>query len=79
MEKKQITANTGEAAGNAAVPVVEPKKESKNAKQAAEIFERNPNAKKLYFTDDGLAFFEKNDAENHAASLNNKKIETINN
>jgi hypothetical protein len=48
-----------------------------NAQKAKEVFKSYPNAGKLYFTTDGLSFIEFCNAQNHAASLKDKAIETI--
>lgn len=47
-------------------------------KKAAELFSFYPKAKTLRFTSDGIAFFELSDAANHANSLPDKKVITIN-
>ena len=43
------------------------------------IFKKYPDAKLVYFTSDGLAFFNLNAAENHERNLKGKGIETIEN
>lgn len=48
------------------------------AEKAAELFRLYPAAKNLLFTSDGTAFFELVDANNHASSLADKKVRTIN-
>ena len=55
----------------------EPKKG--NHAKAAAIFKKYPDAKLVYFTSDGLAFFNLNAAENHERNLKGKGIETIEN
>jgi hypothetical protein len=54
-----------------------PAAESKNAKKAKEIFARHPDRPELFFTGDGLAFFERSDAVNHARTLKAQEIETV--
>jgi transcription termination factor Rho len=49
------------------------------AKKASEISKAYPGSGELYFTTDGYAFFQKNDAQNHAQSLENKIVVTIKN
>jgi hypothetical protein len=60
-----------------AAPVDTVEKKSKNADKAKGLFKDHPGVKALHFTSDGLAFFEKNDARNHAFGLKEKEIETI--
>jgi hypothetical protein len=48
-------------------------------KEAEKLFKSYATAKELYFTADGLAFFEISDAKNHAKNLKNKEIVIINN
>jgi hypothetical protein len=54
-------------------------KANKKGDKEKELFKNYPSAKELHFTADGLAFFELNDARNHAAGLKDKEIETIKN
>ena len=41
------------------------------------LFHSNPDIETLYFTSDGYAFLNNNDAESHAAKLQDKQIEKI--
>ena len=78
MAKKETKAALMQDTGTAQGGTVSAKTaESKNQKAAKEIFNKYPNSGELYFTSDGLAFFVKNDALNHARGLGDKKIETI--
>ena len=45
-------------------------------KEAAELFASYPDNTAFYFTNDGLAFFQQNDARNHASSLEDKEVIT---
>lgn len=45
------------------------------AKKAAELFKLYPKVEVLYFTSDSVAFFGRNDAVNHGASLKEKSIQ----
>ncbi len=49
----------------------------KFSKEAESIFKDYPKTNELYFTSDGLAFFEKTDAENHARSLKESEREIV--
>lgn len=42
-----------------------------------EVFEQNPNLKKVYCTSDGTPFYQENDAKNHAKTLKDKSVETV--
>jgi hypothetical protein len=48
-----------------------------NKERAKEIFKANPDMEELHFTSDGTPFEGKNNAENHAKSLDGKKVETF--
>lgn len=48
------------------------------AEKAAELFALYPSYNLLHFTMDGTAFFELADATNHALSLADKNVRTIN-
>jgi membrane protein involved in colicin uptake len=43
------------------------------------VFEQNPKLKKYYGTSDGEAFYQENDAKNHAKSLKDKTVECVEN
>ena len=45
--------------------------------KANKIFENYPDKTEVYFTSDGLAFFQECDAQNHAAGLKDKKVEKV--
>jgi hypothetical protein len=79
MGKNQLTTAREIAASDAATRAVteESKKEKKQVKSAAEIFVKNPSVQELYFTSDGLAFFERTDALNHARVLKDSDISTV--
>ena len=42
-----------------------------------EIFKQHPNLEKVYVTSDGTAFYQENDAKNHAKSLKDKTVEIV--
>jgi hypothetical protein len=42
-----------------------------------EIFETNPNLKKVHMTSDGQSFYNDSDARMHAKSLEDKKVELV--
>lgn len=42
-----------------------------------QIFETNPNLEKVFVTSDTTAFYQENDAKNHAKSLKDKSVETV--
>lgn len=42
-----------------------------------EIFKQNPNLEKYYGTSDGEAFYNENDAKNHAKNLDDKTVESV--
>jgi hypothetical protein len=50
---------------------------SDREKAAKDLFERYPKRDKIFFTSDGLSFFEHCDAQNHAVGLRDKALETI--
>jgi uncharacterized pyridoxamine 5'-phosphate oxidase family protein len=50
---------------------------TENLKRAKELFKSYPSVKELYFTSNGMAFIELNDARNHARSLKDAEIETV--
>lgn len=47
-------------------------------KKAKSLFAEYPNRQVIYFTTDNLAFFNECDARNHAASISDGKVITIN-
>lgn len=47
-------------------------------KRAKSLFAEYPNRQVIYFTTDNLAFFNECDARNHAASISDGKVITIN-
>lgn len=51
--------------------------ESKFAGKAEEIFKNYPQEAEVYFASDGVAFFKGCDAQNHAAGLEDKKVEKV--
>ena len=75
-QTKNNNNSTGVQTNNNVKPSQETK-ESKNAAKAAKLLKSHPEVNEVFFTSDGLAFFEKNHADNHARSLKNKGIETI--
>jgi hypothetical protein len=42
-----------------------------------DVFKQNPKLEKYYSTSDGEAFYNENDAKNHAKSLDEKTVETV--
>jgi hypothetical protein len=46
--------------------------------KAGRLFTHYPAVDRLHFTADGQAFFMENDARNHAETLKDKTVETIN-
>jgi len=46
-------------------------------KKAKELFISYPSAKEFHFTSDNLAFAQKCDADNHARTLEDKKVVTV--
>ena len=44
---------------------------------AHEIFKTNPNLEKVHVTSDNTAFYQENDAKNHAKTLEDKLVETV--
>lgn len=58
-------------------PLVEAVETGRFAAKAQELFRFYPAVAELHFTADGYAFKRKNDAENHAQSLKDAKIETV--
>ena len=42
-----------------------------------EVFKNNPKLEKYYGTSDGEAFYNENDAKNHAKNLEDKTVETV--
>lgn len=44
------------------------------AKVAAEVLKQNPEMNEVYVTSDGTAFYTRNDAQNHANSLQNREV-----
>lgn len=47
------------------------------AKIGRRLLAANPAMKEIYMTSDGRGFYEHNDAENHARTLNNKSVSTV--
>lgn len=43
-------------------------------KIAAGVLKANPDLKEVYVTSDGVAFYTRNDAQNHANSLKNREL-----
>ncbi|MCM1297282.1 MAG: hypothetical protein NC311_17210 [Muribaculaceae bacterium] len=43
-------------------------------KVAAGVLKANPDLKEVYVTSDGVAFYTRNDAQNHANSLKNREL-----
>lgn len=43
-------------------------------KIAADVLKRNPDIKEVHVTSDGVAFYTRNDAQNHANSLENREV-----
>lgn len=52
--------------------------DDKLLEKASALFKLHPLAKTLYFTSDGTAFFQLQDAANHSESLEEKKVKPIN-
>lgn len=72
--KKQETGNGDTGTSGTAAP------EMGNAalkKIGKEALKRNPSMRTVYVTTDGTAFGTKNDAENHAKTLENKGVEEV--
>lgn len=44
------------------------------AKVAVEVLKQNPEMNEVYVTSDGTAFYTRNDAQNHANSLQNREV-----
>lgn len=44
------------------------------AKVATEVLKQNPEMNEVYVTSDGTAFYTRNDAQNHANSLQNREV-----
>lgn len=44
------------------------------AKVAAEVLRQNPDMNEVHVTSDGTAFYTRNDAQNHANSLQNREV-----
>lgn len=51
-------------------------KKSKFADKADKIFKGYPNATEVYFSSDGIAFFNESDAINYAKTLKDKEVKT---
>lgn len=43
-------------------------------KVAAQVLNLNPDVKEVYVTSDGVAFYTRNDAQNHANTLKNREL-----
>ena len=61
-KKKEATKDTSTVAAKAA------------AKIAAEVLKLNPDIKEVHVTSDGTAFYGRNDAQNHANTLQNREV-----
>lgn len=46
-------------------------------KLGKEILTANPEMKEVHVTSDGVAFFTRNDAQNHAHTLKNREVHTL--
>ena len=44
------------------------------AKVAADVLRQNPDINEVHVTSDGTAFYTRNDAQNHANSLQNREV-----
>jgi len=53
---------------------VEASKTSKFDKESKALFNEYPDNSAFHFTSDGLAFFQHNDARNHASTLEDKEV-----
>jgi len=49
-------------------------KTEKFDKESKDLFKEYPDNKAFHFTSDGLAFFQHNDARNHATTLEDKEV-----
>ena len=76
-EAVESTAPANQQAGTAEVAAPVNQGASRHAKKAAALFEEYPQVREFHFADDGLAFFEKGDALNHASGLDYKGVVTI--
>lgn len=47
------------------------------SKKAKRLFAEYPNKNELFFTVDGMAFWDRNEAEAHAANLKDGTLKTI--
>lgn len=46
-------------------------------KTGKEVLKQNPGLKEVYVTSDGVAFFLRNDAQNHARTLQNRDVYNV--
>lgn len=76
--KEVITGMVGEALEESGI-LDEPKeKTEKRNRISADVFSKHSHRKTLYFTSDMIPFFEKSDANRHAATLKDNTVVTIN-
>lgn len=80
----QTDANVaGTAAGDTAenkgktTKAAEPKVSDAVVKIGKALLKSNPDMSVVYMTSDGRGFYEKNDADNHAVTLNNKAVTPV--
>jgi hypothetical protein len=77
MAKKVTNTDVNSTAGTGQTAPADAGGQSRFLSKAEELFEAYPAARKFYFTADGQAFFVESDARNHAGSLKDQAIETI--
>lgn len=53
------------------------KKEAMRAEKVKILFAQNPSVKSFHMTSDDQAFLQKNDAQNHAKTLEDKKVDEV--
>lgn len=70
---------TGDAAPAANPPTkkTEPKVSDAVQKVGKALLKSNPDMSVVYMTADGRGFYERNDADNHARTLNNKAVTPV--
>lgn len=70
---------TGDAAPAAKPPTkkTEPKVSDAVQKIGKALLKSNPDMSVVYMTADGRGFYERNDADNHARTLNNKAVTPV--
>lgn len=70
---------TGDAAPAAKPPTkkTEPKVSGAVQKVGKALLKSNPDMSVVYMTADGRGFYERNDADNHARTLNNKAVTPV--